>query len=109
MFTALRAPSTSAARAFSTSALGGAPKSGKAIVSSLQAGAKMDGLSVFKDVPDPIALPEDEYPKWLWTLLDQPKGVPVTKAGERNFMAERKEMRNRNRASIKATNFMKTT
>lgn len=63
------------------------------VVSSLSAGVKMEGLSVFKDVPDPVALPEDQYPKWLWTLLDQPKGVPATKEGERNFMAERKVMR----------------
>ncbi|GMK57625.1 hypothetical protein CspeluHIS016_0404590 [Cutaneotrichosporon spelunceum] len=109
MFAALRAPSNSAARTFSTSALRGAPKSGKAIVSSLQAGTKMDGLSVFKDVPDPVALPEDQYPKWLWTLLDKPKGVPVAPEGERNFMAERKAMRDKNRSTIKAANFMKTT
>lgn len=66
-----------------------------AVVSSLQAGAKMEGLSVFKDVPDPVALPEDQYPKWLWTLLDKPKGEPVAAPGERNFMAERKAMRDR--------------
>lgn len=65
------------------------------VVSSLNAGAKMEGLSVFKDVPDPVALPEDQYPNWLWTLLDKPKGQPVVLEGERNFMAERKSMRDR--------------
>lgn len=65
------------------------------VTSSLQAGAKMDGLSVFKDVPDPVALPEDQYPKWLWTLLDKPRGEPVAAPGERNFMAERKAMRDK--------------
>ncbi|CAK9784762.1 hypothetical protein CC85DRAFT_327934 [Cutaneotrichosporon oleaginosum] len=109
MLAALRAPSAASARTFSTSALRGAPKPGKAIVSSLQAGTKMEGLSVFKDVPDPVSLPEDQYPKWLWTLLDKPKGQPVAAPGERNFLAERKAMRDRNRANIKATNFMKTT
>jgi large subunit ribosomal protein L54 len=25
---------------------------------------------VLKDKPDPIALPDDQYPSWLWTILD---------------------------------------
>jgi large subunit ribosomal protein L54 len=29
----------------------------------------MTGLSTLKDQPDPVALPDDQYPDWLWTLL----------------------------------------
>jgi large subunit ribosomal protein L54 len=32
----------------------------------------MNGLSILKDQPDPVALPDDQYPDWLWTLLDEP-------------------------------------
>lgn len=55
----------------------------------LQAGTVMQGLSVFKDKPDPVALPEDQYPPWLWTLLDEK--VPVE--GQRDFKADRKRLR----------------
>lgn len=35
----------------------------------------MTGLSVLKDQPDPVALPDDQYPDWLWTLLPDPKAA----------------------------------
>lgn len=25
---------------------------------------------MIKDQPDPVALPDDQYPAWLWTILD---------------------------------------
>jgi large subunit ribosomal protein L54 len=31
----------------------------------------MKDLSVLKDKPDPVALPDEEYPAWLWTLTDE--------------------------------------
>ena len=33
----------------------------------------MPRLTVFKDQPIPTAMKDDEYPPWLWTLLDGPK------------------------------------
>jgi large subunit ribosomal protein L54 len=50
----------------------------------------MPGLSVLKDKPDPVALPDDQYPAWLWTLLDAPK--PPAE-GKFNFEVERKKLR----------------
>lgn len=33
------------------------------------------GLSIYKDRPDPVALPDHEYPAWLWDLLEDPAVV----------------------------------
>jgi large subunit ribosomal protein L54 len=30
----------------------------------------MEGLNYIKGRDDPIALPEDEYPEWLWKCLE---------------------------------------
>lgn len=30
----------------------------------------MKGLNYFKGRDDPVALPEEEYPEWLWRCLD---------------------------------------
>lgn len=37
----------------------------------LKTGTVMKDLSVLKDKPDPVALPDEEYPAWLWTLTDE--------------------------------------
>jgi large subunit ribosomal protein L54 len=37
----------------------------------MPAGTVMKDLSILKDQPDPIALPDEEYPAWLWTLTDE--------------------------------------
>lgn len=42
----------------------------------------MTGLSVLKDQPDPVALPDDQYPDWLWTILPD-----TTKFGSRDVAA----------------------
>ena len=31
----------------------------------------MKDLSILKSTPDPVALPDSDYPDWLWTLTDQ--------------------------------------
>ena len=31
----------------------------------------MKDLSILKDKPDPIAMPDEDYPAWLWTLTDE--------------------------------------
>lgn len=51
----------------------------------------MEGLSVLKDKEDPVAMADDKYPEWLWTILDEP--VAKTKEGEFDFQAERKRLR----------------
>ncbi len=32
----------------------------------------MKGLNVFAGKQDPVALKDEEYPDWLWGLLDKP-------------------------------------
>ncbi len=41
--------------------------------SFLQSGTAMKGLNVFAGKQDPVALKDEEYPDWLWTLLDKPE------------------------------------
>jgi len=37
------------------------------------AGTILKGLNFYKNGTDPIALPDDEYPGWLWEILDEEK------------------------------------
>jgi large subunit ribosomal protein L54 len=50
------------------------------------------------------ALPDDEYPPWLWTILE-PKQWPDDGPGGK---AEKVRKRRANRQRIKDQNFMKT-
>ena len=60
----------------------------------------MTGLSVVKDQPDPVALPDDQYPAWLWTILDDStvklgneKKAGKADSGEIDFLLEKKRLR----------------
>lgn len=80
------ATSTSAAQPFSTplypspettgvSSKSASPQSTKnkpKIVSSVPAGTPLKGLNYFKNKTDPVAMVDEEYPDWLWTVLDEP-------------------------------------
>lgn len=37
-------------------------------------GTTLNGLNYFKGKTDPVALPDNEYPEWLWSCLDVTKG-----------------------------------
>jgi large subunit ribosomal protein L54 len=39
------------------------------VKSSIPAGMPLKGLNFEKNKQDPVALPDDEYPEWLWTIL----------------------------------------
>ncbi|KAH0434750.1 hypothetical protein CcaCcLH18_05190 [Colletotrichum camelliae] len=39
-------------------------------VSSCPAGTILNGLNYIKGKTDPVALPDEEYPDWLWTCLE---------------------------------------
>jgi large subunit ribosomal protein L54 len=41
------------------------------VKSSIAAGTPLKGLNFEKNKQDPVALPDDEYPEWLWTLLQR--------------------------------------
>ncbi|KAI6716415.1 hypothetical protein PZA11_002948 [Diplocarpon coronariae] len=43
-------------------------------VSSVPAGTLLKGLNYMKGRDDPVALPEEDYPSWLWTVLDKRVG-----------------------------------
>ncbi|KAK7741634.1 hypothetical protein SLS63_001191 [Diaporthe eres] len=42
--------------------------------SSCPPGTVLNGLNYFKGKQDPVALPDTEYPEWLWSCLDVTKG-----------------------------------
>ncbi|KAI8940203.1 hypothetical protein NX059_003909 [Plenodomus lindquistii] len=41
------------------------------VKSSIPAGQPLKGLNFLKNAQDPVALPDDEYPAWLWTILER--------------------------------------
>lgn len=41
--------------------------------SSCPPGTVLNGLNYFKGKTDPVALPDNEYPEWLWSCLDVTK------------------------------------
>jgi large subunit ribosomal protein L54 len=51
-----------------------------------------------------LALPDEAYPPWLWTLLDKSK-LPDDGPGGK---AEKLRLRKENRQRIRDQNFMKT-
>lgn len=80
------ATSTSAAQPFSEPLTPASPKqkkdkSTKRPVSSIAAGQKLKGLNLLKGKEDPVALADEEYPAWLWTILD-PKPNAVNAGAE---------------------------
>ncbi|PWN52284.1 hypothetical protein IE53DRAFT_385289 [Violaceomyces palustris] len=44
----------------------------KTSTSAAPQGMVLKGLSILKDKADPVALPDSEYPDWLWKLLEDP-------------------------------------
>ena len=74
------ATSTSAAQPFSEAITPAAKKDGNPaapekkaplIRSSVPAGTPLKGLNFLKDRQDPVALPDEEYPEWLWSILER--------------------------------------
>jgi large subunit ribosomal protein L54 len=64
----------------------------------------LPGLNYLKGQPPVQALPDEEYPPWLWTVLE-PKHWPDDGPGGK---AEKARKRKENRQRIKDQNFMKT-
>lgn len=44
-------------------------KAAPLVKSSIPAGTPLKGLNFLKDKGDPVAMADEEYPEWLWTLL----------------------------------------
>ncbi|KAG1890870.1 mitochondrial ribosomal protein L37-domain-containing protein [Suillus subluteus] len=73
-------------------------------LSSCPPGTILEGLNYLKGQPPVIALPDEEYPSWLWDLL-KPKAYEDDGPGGK---AEKKRLRKENQQRIKDQNFMKT-
>ncbi|KAG1756894.1 mitochondrial ribosomal protein L37-domain-containing protein [Suillus paluster] len=73
-------------------------------LSSCPPGTVLEGLNYLKGQPPVIALPDEEYPPWLWDLL-KPKVYEDDGPGGK---AEKKRLRKENQQRIKDQNFMKT-
>lgn len=71
-------PSTSSAKSGTgpSSTQGVASKKPARPKSSVAGGAELKGLGYTKAQPKIMALEDDEYPDWLWTLLDDKKMAP---------------------------------
>ncbi|KIK56175.1 hypothetical protein GYMLUDRAFT_827251 [Collybiopsis luxurians FD-317 M1] len=79
-------------------------KAAPVITSSCAPDTIMAGLNYLKNQPPVLALPDEEYPPWLWTIL-QPKELEDDGPGGRK---ERMERRKANKERIKERNFMST-
>lgn len=75
-----------------------------AAVSSCPADTVLEGINYMKGQMPMLARSDDQYPDWLWTIL-QPKVWPDDGPGGK---AERVQRRMANRQSIKDRNFMQT-
>ena len=62
------------------------------------------GLAYLKGQPEVVALADDAYPPWLWTLLDK-KVIPDDGPGGKG---EKIRQRQENRKSKREQNFMQT-
>ncbi|KAI0047758.1 hypothetical protein FA95DRAFT_1558750 [Auriscalpium vulgare] len=62
------------------------------------------GANYLKNQPAVLALPDEDYPPWLWTIL-QPQELPDDGPGGK---AEKVRLRKENRQRIRDQNFMKT-
>ena len=47
------------------------------VQSSVPAGTVLKGLNFYKDKQDPVAMADEEYPAWLWKVLDKTSGDAV--------------------------------
>ncbi|KAK9466110.1 mitochondrial ribosomal protein L37-domain-containing protein [Lipomyces arxii] len=74
--------------------------------SSVPQGVRLRGCNILKSGQDPVALADEEYPDWLWDLLDPD-------AQQRKLDADperkaKKEWRAKMRKKIKTDNFLKS-
>ncbi|KAJ5042083.1 mitochondrial 54S ribosomal protein mL54 [Drepanopeziza brunnea f. sp. 'multigermtubi'] len=100
------ATSTSAAQPFSTPltpapnpvSLGTAskpPAKSKVVIpiSSCPAGTTLKGLNFIKDRQDPVALPEEDYPEWLWSVLEKRVGEGEGEEGDGDEFSKSAKLR----------------
>ncbi|KAK2629481.1 hypothetical protein QTJ16_000301 [Diplocarpon rosae] len=62
-------------------------------VSSVPAGTPLKGLNYMKGRDDPVALPEEDYPEWLWGVLDKRVGEGEEADGEGDEFSKSAKLR----------------
>lgn len=75
-----------------------------ALQSSCKEGTAMN-LNVYKNGKPIVAMKDEEYPEWLWTLLDKEAQMEQLKKDD-IFRYNRKIIKKQNVARIKMNNFM---
>ena len=73
-----------------------------AVASSAPKGTVLKGINYMNEGKDPVALDDNEYPEWLWDLLDEKKQKQKS-----SKPANRQYHRKQNRDAIRGSNFMK--
>ncbi|KAL1604031.1 hypothetical protein SLS60_005623 [Paraconiothyrium brasiliense] len=95
------ATSTSAAQPFSEpitpaakkDAAPPAEKKAPLVRSSVAAGTPLKGLNFLKDKQDPIAMADEEYPEWLWGILERQEKKGESGAAGDLFSKSKKQRR----------------
>lgn len=67
-------------------------------VSTIPAGTPIKGLAYIKGESEPLAKPDEEYPSWLWTLLEPNMGAGHA---DTPLRAIRRELNRENRNNIR--------
>lgn len=75
-----------------------------ALESACKEGTQIN-LSIYKNAKPIIAKKDEEYPEWLWTLLDKDAQLEQLKQDDW-FRYNRKLIKKQNVARIKMNNFM---
>lgn len=91
-------------RLFSRRFVSTSPILGQAIKSSCPAGTVIN-LNTKKSGKDPVALEDNEYPDWLWEVLNPEAQMKKLQADPMKL--RKKQLRKANRERIKQNNFLK--
>ncbi|ODH51932.1 hypothetical protein GX48_01945 [Paracoccidioides brasiliensis] len=67
------------------------------VISGTPAGTKLKGLNYMKNQPEVFALEDDEYPDWLWSLLDDAKKKSNTDGEVDTLTMNKKQLRHEKR------------
>ncbi|KAG0146965.1 hypothetical protein CROQUDRAFT_656766 [Cronartium quercuum f. sp. fusiforme G11] len=73
-------------------------------ISSVKEGTPLKGLGIIKGLGDPIAKSDDQYPSWLWNLIEPGMGIGKSDDPLRSI---RRELNKENRNKIRNANFLK--
>ncbi|KAK9450607.1 mitochondrial 54S ribosomal protein mL54 [Limtongia smithiae] len=93
-------------RAFTVSSAFSEAETTRRVQSYVVKGTKLKGCNVLKNQEDPEALADEDYPDWLWEILD--KDAQQRKLDADPERKAKKEWRAKMRQKIKTSNFLKS-